>query len=60
MVFKVKVSIIFLVSYSDFLCFSSAHGILQERILEYFLVHGIFQTQRLNLGLPHFRQILYR
>ena len=60
MVFKVKVSIIFLVSYSDFLGFSSVYGILQARILEYFLVHGIVLIQGLNLGLLHCRQILYR
>ena len=59
MVFKVKVSIIFGRTYSDFLGFSSVHGILQARILEYFLVHGIFLTQGLNLGLLHYRQILY-
>ena len=38
------------------------HGIFQARILEWvshFLPHGIFLTQRLNLGLQHCRQILY-
>ena len=42
---------------------SSAHGILQARVLEWsasFLLQGIFPTQGLNLGLPHCRQTLYR
>ena len=29
------------------------------RILDHFLLQGIFLTQGLNLGLPHCRQILY-
>ena len=38
------------------------HGILQVRILEWVscsLLQGILQTQGLNPGLPHCRQILY-
>ena len=41
---------------------SSVHGILQTRITGvccHFLLQGIFQTQRLNLGFLHSRQILY-
>ena len=41
---------------------SSVHGISQARILGvgcHFLHRGIFQTQGLNPGLPHCRQILY-
>ena len=38
---------------------SSVYGILQARILEYSFLQGIFQTQGLNLGLLHCRQILY-
>ena len=38
---------------------SSVYGILQGRILEYSFLQGIFQTQGLNLGLPHCKQILY-
>ena len=38
---------------------SSAHRILQARILEWEILQGIFLTQGLNLGLPHRRQILY-
>jgi len=40
----------------------SVHGILQARILEWVAIsffRGIFQTQGLNPGLPHCRQILY-
>ena len=49
----------------------SVHGILQARILEcekkkkntgvgsHSLLQGIFWTQGSNLGLPHYRQILY-
>ena len=39
------------------------HGILQARILEWVslsLLQGIFPTQGLNPGLPHYRQILYK
>ena len=42
---------------------SSVHGILQARILEpccHFLLQGIFLTWELNLGLLHYRQILYQ
>ena len=41
---------------------SSVHGISQARILGvgcHFLLRGIVQTQGLNPGLPHCRQILY-
>ena len=41
---------------------SSAHGILQVRILEWVAIPfsgGIFLTQGLNLGLLHCRQILH-
>ena len=41
---------------------SSVHGILQARILEntvHFLLKEIFPTQGSNLGLLHYRQILY-
>ena len=40
---------------------SSAHGILQVRILQWvaILLQGIFLTQESNMGLPHCRQILY-
>ena len=41
----------------------SVHGILQARILEWVAIpfsRGIFQTQGLNPGLPHCRQILYQ
>ena len=41
---------------------SSVHGILQARTLEwiaFFLLQGIFLTQRLNLGLLHCRRSLY-
>ena len=41
---------------------SSVHGILQARILEntvHFLLQEIFPTQGSNLGLLHYRQILY-
>ena len=41
---------------------SSVHGILQARRLEWvaiLLSRGVFLTQGLKLGLPHFRQILY-
>ena len=41
---------------------SSAHGILQARILKWVAFpfsRGIFPTQRLNLGLLHCRRILY-
>ena len=42
---------------------SSVHGILQARLLEW-VYHSLFQrifpTQGLNLGLPHYRQTLYR
>ena len=42
---------------------SLVHGILQARILEWVampaLLQGIFLTQELNLGLLHFRQILF-
>ena len=41
---------------------SSAHGILQVRILEWVATPcsgGIFLTQGLNLGLLHCRQILH-
>ena len=40
----------------------SVHGILQARTLEwiaFFLLQGIFLTQRLNLGLLHCRRSLY-
>ena len=37
---------------------SSVHGILQARILEWIL-QGIFPTQGLNPGFPHFRWVLY-
>ena len=41
---------------------SSVHGILQARILKWvgyhFLLQGIFPTQGLNPGLPHWRQTL--
>ena len=38
------------------------HGILQARILEVgsFSLQGIFPTQGLNPGFPHYRQILYQ
>ena len=43
---------------------SSAHDILQARILEWVAIHsllqGIFPTQGLNRGLQHCRQILYQ
>ena len=42
---------------------SSVHGTCQVRIVDlggHFLLQGIFLTQEMNLGLPHFRQILYR
>ena len=41
---------------------SSVHGISQARITGVgcnFLLQGIFLTQGLNPGLPHYRQILY-
>ena len=41
---------------------SSVHGILQARILEWVampLSRGSSQTQESNLGLLHYRQILY-
>ena len=41
---------------------SSVHGILQARILEWgccFLLKRIFLNQESNLGLQHYRQILY-
>ena len=41
---------------------SSVHGILQARILEWVAVsfsRGNFLTQGSNLGLLHYRQILY-
>ena len=38
---------------------SSVHGILQTRILERVAMQGIFLTQVPNLGLLHFKQILY-
>ena len=41
---------------------SSVHGILQARILDWVAVpfsRGIFPTQGSNLGLLHYRQILY-
>ena len=41
----------------------AVHGILQARVLEWVafpLLQGIFPTQRLNLGLPHCRRILYQ
>ena len=41
---------------------SSIHGIFQTRILElgyHSLPQGIFLTQGSNLGLLHYRQILY-
>ena len=41
---------------------SSVHGILQTRILEWVAIsssRGIFQTQGLNPGLLHCRQIVY-
>ena len=42
---------------------SSVHEISQARILEWVAIHsllqGIFPTQGSNLGLLHFRQILY-
>ena len=41
---------------------SSVHGIFQARVLGVscrFLLQGIFPTQGLNLGLPHYRQTLY-
>ena len=41
---------------------SSVYGIFQARILEWvanFLLQGIFLSQGLNLGLLHYRQILY-
>ena len=52
---------------------SSVHGIFQARVLEwgaiaftknrgvgsYSLLQGIFSTQKLDLSLPHHRQILY-
>ena len=40
---------------------SSAHGILQAKILEWGAIsfsRGILQTQRSNSGLPHWKQIL--
>ena len=42
---------------------SSLHGILQARILEWgshSLLMGTFPTQGPKLGLPHYRQSLYR
>ena len=38
------------------------HGILQARILEWglSLLQGIFPTQGLNPGFPHYRRILYQ
>ena len=42
---------------------SSAHGILQARILEWVAIPysgGIFLTQVLNPGLLHHKQILYQ
>ena len=42
---------------------SSVHGIFQAKKLEWvaiFLLQGIFPTPRLNPGLLHCRQILYR
>ena len=41
---------------------SSIHGIFQARVLGvdwHFLLQGIFPTQGLNPGLPHYRQMLY-
>ena len=42
---------------------SSVRGIFQARVLEWvgchFLLQGIFLTWGSNLGLPHFRQMLY-
>ena len=41
---------------------SSVHGMLQAKILEWVAVsysRGIFLTQGSNLGLLHWRQILY-
>ena len=38
---------------------SPVHGILQARVLENFLLQGIFPTQGSNLGLLHCRQIPY-
>ena len=41
---------------------SSVHGILQAKntgVGCHSLLQGIFLTQGLNLGLPHYRQILY-
>ena len=41
---------------------SSVQGILQARVLRvgcHALLQGIFPSQGLNLGLLHFRQILY-
>ena len=37
----------------------SVHGIFQARILEYFLLLGIFPTQGLNLGLLNCMQTPY-
>ena len=42
---------------------SSVHGIFQARILEWIAIsfsRRIFPTQKSNLGLLHYRQILYR
>ena len=41
---------------------SSVHRILLARILEWVAIpfsRGIFLTQGLNLGFPHWRQIIY-
>ena len=38
---------------------SSVHEILQARILEYLLLHGIFPTQGWKLGFLNCRHILY-
>ena len=39
---------------------STAHGILQARMLEWDLLQGILPTQGSNPGLPHCGQILYQ
>jgi len=42
---------------------SSVHGILQAKILEWVdhsLLQGIFSTQGLNPGFPHYGWILYQ
>ena len=38
---------------------SSVHGIFQTRVSSHSLLHGIFLTQELNLGIPHCREIFY-